>query len=292
MSSVRTKPVLVIGGATASGKSSFALAWAKKEGGVIINGDSIQLYEGLPLLTAKPSREDQDAVPHYLYSTAQTVWNVMQWMQAVEKCLDDIGDQPVCIVGGTGFYLKCLIEGLCPIPFLSPEARTPFEQEYARKDLACLTDELTRRDPESARLLHDKRRIIYALMIVNLTGKTLSFWQKQARIGAIQYPVRRVLIWPSRTALKQKANARFNTMIDNGLWEEIAGFDAQKVLAPMRLALGLDACLAYVKGNVSFKACQEQYHQRVSRYIRRQQTWFRHQFSPHTVICPHAPVFS
>lgn len=251
-----------------------------------MNGDSLQLYKGLPLLTAQPTQQDQACAPHYLYATASTPWTVMDWVKAVETCLETLGDQPVCVVGGTGFYLHVLIHGLCPLPPIEEEARQAFLQVYEPKDFEVLKKEGLALDPELK--ISDKRRLIYALMVAHLTGKTLSFWHSQPRIlPKIDRPLRRLLIWPSKSWLRSKAQSRFHIMIQAGLWEEIKAFDAQTFPTPFRFALGLEPCLGYIHGKLTLKECHDQYNKIVAAYIRRQQTWFRHQFHPHTVCTSH-----
>lgn len=281
---------IVVAGPTASGKSRLALERAMIEGGVILNGDSMQLYEGLPLLTALPSFQDQHSVPHYFYG----IWSyrfqeasAYLWASMVEQQMEALKGKGkrIWIVGGTGLYLRILLQGLCPIPRIGIETKIQFRNSHEGWTANELKNTLHKVDPETAHRFQDKQRMLYALMIHRETGKSLSQWQKEKSTALCPF-FYRILLWPSLDSLMEQAMKRWDRMVDQGLFQEVTAFCQREGWeeSKLRKAIGFQELVEHRNGN--FSLCKARYAQAIRGYIKRQRTWFRHQFAPHWVI-PH-----
>ncbi|MEM7671010.1 MAG: tRNA (adenosine(37)-N6)-dimethylallyltransferase MiaA, partial [Pseudomonadota bacterium] len=175
---------ILIAGPTASGKSALALRLAAEVGGAVINADSQQVYRNWRILTARPTREDEARVPHFLYGHLglEEEYSVGHWLRDLEPVLDRCardGMVPV-ITGGTGLYFKGLTEGLAPVPQTPPEVRSQAMERLAGLGLAQLAAELERRDPDTAAMtdLANSRRVMRAWEVLETTGRGLAEWQK------------------------------------------------------------------------------------------------------------------
>ena len=284
--------VILVAGPTASGKSRLAFLGGVQESSVIINGDSVQMYQGLPLLTAAPSVNEQAEVPHALYGflpPSYQEFSVEKWYSCVHACVKEAFSQKkkAFVVGGTGFYLKALEHGLSPLPEIAHELKTQFRQAHEHLTFDELQHKLCKVDSFLAEKVKDKQRAMHALMVFHATGKPLSYWHT---VPPVRSPLSfyKILVWPSMDRLMERASKRWGAMIDQGVIEEVASFCRQKGWqdSPLRRALGLSEVIEVLKGNLSLAQASALYLQSVRSYIKRQRTWFRHQFSPHLVI-PH-----
>jgi tRNA dimethylallyltransferase len=280
--------VFVVAGPTASGKSAFALRAAQRSNGELINADSQQIYKGLPLLTAQPTQIE--GISHHLYAflpPSHPGFSVAQWIERVTPLLHDMlqRNKTPWVVGGTGFYLKALMEGLSPMPSLAPEEVTSWRMLHHEQETAALKKELLEKDPELGKSLQDRQRLLRALSIYDLTGKPLSWWQKQPKT-ACPFTFVPILVWPNRTRLSQKAEKRYDAMLEGGVKEEVLSFAQTQDLksSPLRFALGFQDILAMAQGQLSEKECRKRYLQATQAYMKRQRTWFAHQFSPRFIV--------
>lgn len=286
--------VIAIGGATASGKSGLALALAKKLNGTVINFDSMQLYKGLPILTAQPSIEDYKEIEHKLYSHLQPEENfsAIKWRNAA---LDEISrlealDKTPILVGGTGFYLKALIEGLSPIPETDPEIRNNLIQKYKETGIDAFFKEFAKLDKLTSTKIDpsNSQRIIRAWEVLLSTGKPMAEWQKEPLIPPPSHLLFYVInLTPDREILYSSCNSRFKTMIDNGAIEEIKKFKEIYGLNPqisLTKALGYKELCEYIDGNLSLAEASEKASQITRNYAKRQTTWFKNQLKPDITI--------
>lgn len=282
--------VHIIAGPTASGKSARALALALESGGVIINADSMQLYNGLPLLTAQPSLADFEKVPHRLYGVldvhGQT--NAVSWRK---MALDEIysvlshGLVPV-VVGGTGFYLKALMEGLSPIPEIPPEERILAEDLLEKVGLAEFFEIIKEHDAELAEKIdpQNRQRLVRAFEVIHYTGKKMSYWQSLPSEGVpedLEFKVE--LMSPAREDLYARCNARFDQMVAQGVIDEVAEFD-EKIEAgkippecPLTHALGFEPLQSYLRGEMDRDTAIVLAKNETRHYAKRQVTWFKSQ---------------
>jgi tRNA dimethylallyltransferase len=276
------KRVVFIAGPTASGKSALALDIARERGGVIINADSMQVYRELRILTARPTPEDEAAIPHRLYGwvAGAEPWSVARWLEAARCEIETAwagGLLPV-LAGGTGLYFKALEQGLADIPPIPAAVR-----EKWRKAAGDLHGELQRRDPQSAMRLEpgDRQRIIRALEVVEATGKPLSFWHKAAKSDAALTgaEIDRRLVIPDRRELHARAEARFEKMVEQGAIEEVRSLLRQNLppSQPVMKAIGVRELADYIHGKSTLDEAGTRAKAATRQYIKRQLTWWRHQ---------------
>lgn len=279
------EPLVVIGGPTASGKSPLALDLAETVGGEIINGDSMQVYDELRLLTARPGPDDERRVPHHLYgfmSVAERC-SVALWAdkarRVTRECLAR-GNVPI-VVGGTGLYLATLIRGLSPIPDVPSSVRADIMTRVAGLAAEDLHDLARTVDPDLAQRIPigDTQRLIRLLEVHEATGEPLSAWQQQPRQNAWPGPVLYLVLRPERTVLYQACDDRFDAMMAAGALDEVAGLadrDLRPDLPAMR-ALGVPSLMAYLRGETGLDEAVQTAKTATRRYAKRQLTWFRHQ---------------
>ena len=179
--------IQIIAGPTASGKSAKALELARKKNGVIINCDSLQVYDGLHILTAHPSEEEKNETPHRFYGTLHPneVCSAGNWREMVEPIINEVieNDQTPIICGGTGLYIKALTDGLSPVPDVPEDIRAAVVARYEEIGAEEFYKDLQARDPIMAERFHvnHKARIIRAMEVLESTGKSLAEWQELPR---------------------------------------------------------------------------------------------------------------
>ncbi|MCB1721339.1 MAG: tRNA (adenosine(37)-N6)-dimethylallyltransferase MiaA [Rhodospirillales bacterium] len=280
----------IVAGPTASGKSAKAMELAEKHGGVIINCDSQQIYDSLPILSAQPSDEDKAKVPHRLYAALHPndVCSAGNYRELAEPIIEETlaASQTPIICGGTGLYIKALIEGLSPMPDIPEDVRAAVVAKYENFGAEKFYAELKTRDPEIAARFHvnHKARIIRAMEVLEATGKSLAKWQKEDRLvppAHWRFEIHKIL--PEREELYRRCNERFKWMVKNGALEEVKKFDARlrsgevKDGVPLCKALGFKELRAYLNGEISKDEAIEKAQGITRRYAKRQITWFRNQ---------------
>jgi tRNA dimethylallyltransferase len=274
--------VVLLAGPTASGKSPLAMALAERWNGVVVNADAMQIYRELRVLTARPSAADEARVPHALYghvpvARAQSVaeWRA-QALAAIGAARDE-GRTPI-LAGGTGFYLKALIDGLADIPPVPPSVRAEARRLAVAMAPAAFHAEVAARDPQAAARIApgDGQRLARAWEVHEATGRPLSEWQRTKGAPA-PFRFLRILLMPPRAALRDAADARLARMVEEGALEEARALSALDPHLPARKAVGLPELLAHVEGRWSLARAVEAAEFATHRYIKRQTTWFRHQ---------------
>jgi tRNA dimethylallyltransferase len=275
----------LIAGPTASGKSALALALAERTGGVVINADSAQVYRDLSILSARPSDEDAVRAPHRLYGyrDGAHACSAADWAADAKREIDAAhaeGRLPI-LVGGTGLYLRTLIEGIAPVPPIDPAIREqaramPVAEAYAA---------LSREDRTAAARLHptDTTRIARALEVVRSTGKSLSEWQrlKQGGIGD-RVALTPFLLLPPRNWLYARCDRRFEAMLgEEGLAEgaRLLARDLDPALPVMR-AIGVPQVAGLLRGALTREQALAAGQAATRQYGKRQYTWFSHQPPP------------
>jgi tRNA dimethylallyltransferase len=286
-------PVVVVAGPTASGKSRLALDIAIEFRGTVINADSMQIYRGLAVLSAAPNDGTRARAPHRLYGVLDPAepcsagrWRAMAVAEigaaAAESRL------PV-VVGGTGLYLRALIDGIARIPPIPAAVRRAVRERLAAVGAAALHAELALRDPATASRLEpaDGQRIARALEVLDATGMPLSAWiggEREQTGGAFRFHV--ILLMPPRDALNAAIDARFKAMLASGALDEVrslvqCGLDPA---LPAMKALGVPELLRLVEGRTSLEEAERCGQQATRRYAKRQATWFRHQLAADQLI--------
>ena len=280
-------PLALIAGPTASGKSDYALALAgalraRGHHPVILNADSAQLYADLPVLSAAPSPADMADTPHRLYGAwdGATSCSAADWAERARGEIAQAhgrGQTPI-LVGGTGLYIRTLLDGIAPVPPIDPAVREavralPVAQAHAT---------LARLDPERAAALHpnDTTRIARALEVVRSTGEALAHWQerKAGGIGAA-VTLHPLILLPDRAWLYERCDRRFALMIERGAVAEVEALLARGLGAdlPVMRAIGVAEIAGYLSGGWSLDEAVTRGAQATRNYAKRQYTWLRHQ---------------
>ena len=281
------RTVLVVAGPTASGKSALALAAAREFNGTVINADSMQLYDALPILTAQPSEADQRATPHVLYGglPADAVGTAQGWriMALREIAAAHAGCRLPIVVGGTGLYLRTLMSGLAPMPDIPPDIRARVRQMWDGKGPAAVRARLEHVDPDIASRLKpgDRQRQLRALEVFEATGRPLSQWQQEMAEGpppGLRFA--RILLQPDRPVLRMAIAARFGKMLEAGALAEVEALLARGLPPdrPILRAVGLPQLAAFQQGKIDLDQAISQAVIATGQYAKRQDTWFRHQF--------------
>jgi len=280
------RSVVLIAGPTASGKSALALSLAERHDGVVLNADSMQVYDGLRIITARPSNEDLARAPHRLYGHVdpRVAYSVGQWCLAVAAEIDAAraAGRLAIIVGGTGLYFKALTEGLSQIPPVPHAIRERWRERAAHSSPEALHEELSQRDPEIAERLppSDGQRILRALEVLEATGRSLAAWQG-ARSTPLVDPAkaRRLVLAPPRDLLRARIETRFHQMMAGGALNEVAAFLARDLdpALPAMKAIGVAPLARHLAGDWDLPAATERAIIESQQYAKRQMTWFRGQ---------------
>jgi len=287
-------PVIIVYGPTAGGKSAAALTLAERLDAVIINADSMQLYAELRILTARPDPAAEARAPHRLYGSlpAATPGSVAWWRQAALAeifAAQEVGKRAI-ITGGTGLYLKALIEGLSPVPPADPAARARATALYAELGGEAFHAALGRRDAAAAARLTpgDRQRLIRAWEVAEATGIPLSDWQTRPRDPGHTFDFRMIGLLPPRDELYARIDRRFVDMLRAGALDEARQFDRLGLspVLPANKALGLPELRRHLHGEIDLSMATALAQQMSRNYAKRQMTWFRHQL-PDATTMPH-----
>ena len=287
------KEVIVIGGTTASGKSALALDLAQALDGVVINADSMQVYQGLPILSAAPTAEEKAKVPHRLYEIYAPSVNgtVVDWLErAVSEIRGawDSGRLPV-VTGGTGLYIDNLINGTTPIPEPDPALRHKILQLAKSEGAAGLYARLRVADEAAAKMVSPKdlTRLRRALEIKLQTGKSIAEWYQLPLLKKLpEADFKIIKIIPDSQDLDKRCFERFDKMIEAGAAEEVrrlAALNLDRSLPAMKM-LGVPELLDYLEGRNSLEAAADLAKLHTRQYAKRQRTWFKNKLAAHAVL--------
>jgi tRNA dimethylallyltransferase len=278
--------LVVIAGPTASGKSALALALAQQIGGVIVNADSAQIYRDLRVLSAGPTDPELKQAEHRLYSVQDGALpcSAAEWAAMARDEIADIhasGRTPI-LVGGTGLYLRTLIDGIAPVPAIDHEVRARVRNAPLEEN----REKLRQLDFEAAARLKptDTARINRALEVILSTGRALGEWQREREGGiANDVELRPIILLPPRKWLYTRCDERFAHMIDQGAVGEVEALMTRKLNAnlPVMRAIGVRELSAYLRGEMPLDQAIAAGQQATRRYAKRQYTWFAHQPPAH-----------
>jgi tRNA dimethylallyltransferase len=276
-----TKPLIVIGGPTASGKSGLALDAAEAVGGTVINADSMQVYRDLRILTARPGPEEEARAPHRLYGVldAAELCSAARW-RAMALAEIEAAAVPI-VVGGTGLYIRALLEGLAPVPEIPDAIRAEARALHRALGGAAFRARLAERDPEAAARLPsgDTQRLVRAWEVVLATGRPLAEWQRAQPRPAPAGPVLALVLLPPRAPLYETCNRRLEAMLAAGALDEVRRLRARDLdpALPVMKALGVAAFARHLGGEITLEAALRLAQAATRQYAKRQTTWFRHQ---------------
>jgi tRNA dimethylallyltransferase len=270
--------LLVLSGPTGSGKSELAVRIAERIDGEIVNADSMQVYRGLDIGTAKPSKGELARVPHHLLDIVapEQGFTASDFRREAAAAIADIDrrGKKAIVVGGTGLYIRALLEGLVDSPTGDPELRLQFAELPG--------EELLRRlflvDPETASRLHpnDRVRLVRALEVFSQTGRPISAFRSEHAFSGVYYDTLKVAIKVERQELYRRIDARVEQMLQDGLVTEVRSLLASgygKELKAMR-SIGYKEVSAYLGGEIELDEAVTLIKRDTRRYAKRQMTWF------------------
>ena len=277
--------LVVITGPTASGKTALGVALARRLGGEVVSADSMQIYRGMDIGTAKPTPEEMQGVPHHMIDIADPAENysVSRYAKEAAACVDDIlarGKLPI-VVGGTGLYIDSLIAGRT---FADGTADTALRQELSERYDEIggegLLGELRKVDPERAAKLHpaDKKRIVRAMEVYILTGKTITQHDAETRAVPPRYDAAKIALdFAVRQDLYDRIDRRVDIMVQQGLFDEVRALLAAGVPADCTAmqAIGYKEAVAAVRGEAAPQDAVAAIQLASRRYAKRQLTWLR-----------------
>jgi len=282
------KKAVIITGATCSGKSAHALVYAKKYNGIIINADSMQVYDTFPILSAQPAEEDFAFVEHKMYSflNYNQNYSVKQWLEDVSININNVlenGKLPI-IVGGTGMYVNALLNGISIIPDIPFTVTQGLNNLLISSGVEFLYNKLLLLDPDYALCLqkNDKQRIIRALAVLETTDKSIThFWNNNYKYCSdVFFEV--LLKTLPREDLYNRINNRVIQMFENGAIEEVEYFN--KLFSVQTLengnnikTIGVNEILMYLSEKISLNEAIQKTQQLTRNYAKRQCTWFNNQ---------------
>jgi tRNA dimethylallyltransferase len=275
-------PLTLIAGPTASGKSALALALAEQIGGVIVNADSAQIYRDLKILSAAPSANALKRAEHRLYGARDGALpcSAAEWaaMARAEIAAIHANGRVPILVGGTGLYIRTLLDGIAPVPAIEHGVRTRVREAPADENRT----KLQALDPGAAARLNlaDATRINRALEVILSTGRTLAEWQRQRKGGiASEVELRPLILLPPRKWLYARCDERFAHMIDEGAVAEVEALLARQLNPnlPVMRAIGVRELSGYLLGERTLDEAVAAGQQATRRYAKRQYTWFAHQ---------------
>ncbi|ATN34810.1 tRNA (adenosine(37)-N6)-dimethylallyltransferase MiaA [Rhizobium sp. ACO-34A] len=277
---------ILITGPTASGKSALALDFAKRFGGQVVNADSMQVYDVLRVLTARPSEEEMAGIAHHLYGHVPpgNTYSTGNWLREAGDLLSRLKARNVLpvIVGGTGLYFKALTGGLSDMPAVPDDIRTTLRGRLSAEGAEVLHRELAARDPAMAERLNpqDGQRIVRALEVLETTGQSISEFQGKAGPMLVDPArARKFVVLPDRALLHERINRRFAGMFEQGAVEEVEALLALGLSPemPAMKAIGVSQIAGMMKGELSREEVIELASTATRQYAKRQMTWFRNQ---------------
>jgi tRNA dimethylallyltransferase len=276
----RIKQLIVIEGPTASGKTALSIALAKHFSTVIFSADSRQFYKELAIGTAKPSKDEMQGIVHYFIDShsIETELTAANYEQQALPLIEAefVHHDTLILVGGSGMFIDALCYGLDPIP-VSKEIREALNVELANHGLEPLVEELQQKDPLYYQQVDTKNpmRIIRALEVIRLSGKTYSSFRKSTSKQR-PFRVHKFVIEHDRDKLYDRINQRVDTMLKQGLVEEVKAVYPKRHLNALR-TVGYSELFAYLDSEISFSEAVEKIKKNTRNYAKRQLTWFKKQ---------------
>ena len=276
--------IVVIVGPTASGKTGLSVALAKRLGGEVISADSMQIYRGMDVGTAKVTAAEMDGVPHHMIDVAgpEEEFSAARYVAMADPVLRDIlrRGKTAVIAGGTGLYVDSLIQGRAFAPYPATGARQALEREADAHGMEVMLEQLRQVDPDSAARLHlsDRKRILRALEVYRETGTTITAHKLETQAQPPKYdPVWIGLSCQDRADLYHRIDLRVDRMLEQGLLAEIEGLLRRGVPegCTAMQAIGYKEFLPVLRGGEDLETAVEQVKRGSRRYAKRHLTWFR-----------------
>ena len=263
---------------------------AKKIDGVLINADSVQVYEDLKLLSARPTEEDMSQIPHFLYGyvKAEKNYSIADWLQQLHKVLDNLKKikKTAILVGGSGLYLNSVINGLAPIPRLKDEIKKESLLKLNEVGIDNFKKINFNIDPKFVAKNCDKHRLLRSYGVFLQTNKNMTYWYTKSRQGAIKRKIYSFLINLERELIYRRCELRFDNMLNEGALEEVKKIHRSNIdrSLPIAKCLGVKWLLSYLDKKISFEEAVKLSKRDTRRYVKRQITWFSHNYIPYKTI--------
>ena len=277
------KRIVVVTGPTATGKTSLAVDLALALDGEVVNADSMQVYRGMDVGTAKPTEEEKRGVRHHLLDVVDPdqPFNAARYRELAVPAVENVvGSGRACfVVGGSGLYIRALLGGLFECPQASPEVRARLNRAWEEEGGEAMHERLRSVDPEAARRVHpnDRVRVLRALEVIELTGRPFSALAADHHFQEGTFDAFKVCLHMSRERLYERIDARSRAMMEGGLLEETRALiegGYSRELKPMQ-AIGYRHAAACLEGTWSREEAVERLQADTRRYAKRQMTWFR-----------------
>jgi len=278
------KDVILIAGSTASGKSAFAINTAKETDALIINADSMQVYDVLNVLSARPQAQDLAKAEHVLYGEINPAirFSTGEWFRRIEQIIkvEKENQRPLIFVGGTGLYFNALTDGFTKLPDVPEQVVKEIEAEVVGLSRAERIELLKQKDPQMVERLPepDRQRLVRVLSVIKATGKSLAYWQRQGQSGLLgEFNVEKFVLNSDKEMLLKRIENRFNNMINEGAIEEVRALNALALEAslPVMKAIGVKEITAMLMSEISQDEAIEKSIIATRQYAKRQRTWFR-----------------
>ena len=281
-SSIDKPKIVIICGPTGVGKTSAAVELAQHFGGQIIGADSMQVYKYMDIGTAKPTAEEQASVVHHMIDIIgpDEPFDAARYAELAGTKILELDRQKITpfVVGGTGLYIKALLQGLFNVELFDPDVRRRLKQEAAAHGTEYLHQRLGRLDPESAGRLHpnDRYRILRALEVVETTGKPISRYHREHGFSERPFEALKIALNIERTDLYARINQRVDAMIAAGFLEEVKSLLARGYSADLKSmqSIGYRHMVEFIQERSSWEACVRTLKRDHRRYAKRQLTWF------------------
>ena len=283
MFTVKEKPkVILICGPTGIGKTSIGIQLAEKLGGEIIGADSMQIYRYMDIGTAKPTTEEQARIPHHLIDIVNPdeQFDAARYAELARDIVMQLHNRGIApfVVGGTGFYIKALFQGLFKSETIDPVIRNRIKKEAAEKGSSVLYERLKQIDPDTAKRLHpnDSYRIVRALEIIESTGKSMSDLHRDHRFSDDKFNVLKIGLQMERNKLYSRIDHRVDLMIESGFVDEVKkllGMGYSSSLKSMQ-SIGYRHIIDYLEGRLPWDECLRTLKRDTRRFAKRQRTWF------------------
>lgn len=287
---------VLIAGPTASGKSALALRIATEIGGVIVNTDSMQVYDVLRVLTARPDAEEMARVPHRLYGHVppSVSYSTGRWLDDVRAVMEEgeIAGRPLVFTGGTGLYFRALTRGLSPMPKVPDAVRERWRSRLAEEGAEKLHEILRHEDPAAAATIRpaDGQRILRALEVRDVSGRSILDWQAEAGTPLVdEGRAERYLVLPDRDSLNARIEDRFDKMVEEGALDEVRTLNALRLdpALPAMKAIGVRELTNVLENKTSLEEAITLAKTATRQYAKRQMTWFRNQLGEGWKVVSH-----
>jgi tRNA dimethylallyltransferase len=293
--------IVVITGPTATGKTKLGVLLSQKTNGEVVSADSMQLYSGMDIGTAKPGKEETEGVPHHMLGVISPFepFSVSRYVDKASVCVDDIlsRSKRAFLVGGTGLYIESLVSGR---EFAKSDSGENIRKEISENYDMVGGEEMLRKlaesDPETAARLHpnDKKRIIRAIEVLSLTGKPISEHDRETKELPKRYDALKIaLTYEDRSQLYRRIDLRVDKMMEQGLENEVSSLLKQGVprSATAMQAIGYKELVLAIEGKYSVEEAVFHIKQESRRYAKRQLSWLRRDLSTHWIYWKKEPDF-